>query len=107
MTTVDDEYGRRLASIGVPADVIAESRRIREEQAKITALLAPHMDEIEAGAVLAHDLQTTLLDRDLEWIAPASYGWGKPGETGGVLYGLPLRIVDGIDRLYLAHKVKP
>lgn len=105
--TGDDGVDQMLASIGVPGDVIAESRRIREEQARITGLLAPHMEEIRTGAVLAHDLQSALLDRDLEWIAPASYGWGKVSETGGQLYGLPVRVVDGIDGLYLAHRVKP
>jgi hypothetical protein len=74
---------------------------------KAHLLMEARMPEIMAGVVLRYRLHGAgFNDNDLEWIVPASYGWGERGAEGSV-YGVPIRIVDGADQLYLALKVTP
>lgn len=85
-----------------------------ERQAVVNHVVKAHLrvearwPEIAAGVALLHRLHAALVsDEELEWIVPTSYEWGEPGQEGNQLYGIPIRVVDGVDHLYLAHKVKP
>jgi hypothetical protein len=74
---------------------------------KAHLMMEARLPEIMAGVALLDRLHSAFFkDEDLEWIVPASYEWGERGAEGSV-YGIPIRIVDGTDRLYLALKVAP
>lgn len=63
--------------------------------------------EVVAGVLLRDRLRNALVSGDeLEWIVPRSYGWEVAGQAGQV-YGIPVRVVEGVDHLYLALKVTP
>lgn len=66
------------------------------------------MPEVMAGLMVRDRLLSAMIrDDELEWIVPAAYGWGEPGQDGNQLYGIRIRAVEGIDHLYLAATVKP
>jgi hypothetical protein len=74
---------------------------------KARLMMEARLPEIMVGLMLRERLHGAFFkDEDLEWIVPASYEWGERGAEGTV-YGIPIRIVDGTDRLYLALKVAP
>jgi hypothetical protein len=65
------------------------------------------MPEVMAGLMVRERLHSAMIrDDELEWIVPAGYGWGEPGQEGNQLYGIRIRAVEGVDHLYLAVAVK-
>lgn len=67
-------------------------------------ILELHRSELGAMLALNARLQMQMLDDNLELLVPASYRWGEPGDRG-FMSGIEFRVMDGIEHLYLAHKV--
>lgn len=77
-----------------------------EKQQRFQAMLDAHQAELMLGLMLLERMRTYLVDPRVEWLVPEAWGWGDAGETGE-LYGIPFRVVAGVDVLFLAQEVKP
>ena len=85
-----------------------EARRAIDRAVKAHLMVEARMPEVMAGLMVRERLLSAgFTEAELEWIAPAEYGWGELGQEGNQLYGIRIRAVENVDHLYLAVVVKP
>lgn len=80
---------------------------IRRQARRQAAFMAKMPEVIRAAGVADRLRMAGLREDELEWLVPASYGWGEPGQDDFRLLGISMRIVEGIEHIYLGVKVQP
>lgn len=108
-----DELRAEAAQVRVASPTFAIASPLpdlREEvrrQAARWAAFEARMPEVQRAAAVADRLRMSGLREDeLEWLVPGSYGWGDPGQDSFQLLGISMRIVEGIEQIYLGVKVQ-